>query len=224
MSKSEIIKRDVLFIISLFFSALGVAFTKHAELGVSPISSVANVMSCKFDSLSLGVWLIIWNCVLIAGQIIILRKKFEFKQLLQIPLSFLFGWFTDICMRIVSEIPSDSYPVKIIMVLTGIVVLAFGISLSVIANVIMNSGEAFVKAISDTTHKEFGNIKIIFDVLCVAIALVLSLAFFNLQIVGTREGTVLSALLTGAVVKLFNNLISKPLNMLLSSKQNTSAQ
>lgn len=224
MSKSEIIKRYVLFIISLFFSALGVAFTKHAELGVSPISSVANVMSCKFDSLSLGVWLIIWNCVLIAGQIIILRKKFEFKQLLQIPLSFLFGWFTDICMRIVSEIPSDSYPVKIIMVLAGIVILAFGISLSVIANVIMNSGEAFVKAISDTTHKEFGNIKIIFDVLCVAIALVLSLAFFNLQIVGTREGTVLSALLTGAVVKLFNNLISKPLNMLLSSKQNTSAQ
>lgn len=41
-------------IISLFFSALGVAFTKRGELGVSPISSVANVMSCKFVSLSLG--------------------------------------------------------------------------------------------------------------------------------------------------------------------------
>lgn len=39
---------------SLFFAALGVAFTKRGELGVSPISSVANVMSCKFASLSLG--------------------------------------------------------------------------------------------------------------------------------------------------------------------------
>ena len=46
MSKKETAKRYVLFIISLFFSALGVAFTKHGELGVSPISSVANVLSC----------------------------------------------------------------------------------------------------------------------------------------------------------------------------------
>lgn len=44
MTKSELIKRYTLFIISLFFSALGVAFTKHGELGVSPTSSIANVI------------------------------------------------------------------------------------------------------------------------------------------------------------------------------------
>ena len=49
MTKKEIAKRYLLFIIILFFSALGVAFTKHGELGVSPISFVANVMSYKFD-------------------------------------------------------------------------------------------------------------------------------------------------------------------------------
>ena len=91
MSKTEIAKRYVLFMISLFFSALGVAFTKHGELGVSPISSVANVMSYKFDFFSLGTWLIIWNCFLIIGQIVILRKNFQLIQLLQIPLSFLVG-------------------------------------------------------------------------------------------------------------------------------------
>ena len=51
MNKNELIKRYILFIISLFFSAIGVAFTKHGELGVSPISSVANVMSCKFTDM-----------------------------------------------------------------------------------------------------------------------------------------------------------------------------
>ena len=86
MSKAETAKRYILFIISLFFSALGVAFTKHGELGVSPISSVANVMSYQFSTLSLGTWLIIWNCVLIVGQILILRKNFQLIQLLQIPL------------------------------------------------------------------------------------------------------------------------------------------
>lgn len=218
MCKKEIAKRYILFVISLFFAALGVALTKHAELGVSPISSVANVMSCKFSSLSLGTWLIIWNCILILGQILILRRKFQLIQLLQIPLSFLFGWFTDIGMWIVSYIPVNTYPVCLIMIFAGIVILGFGISLSVIANVIMNSGEAFVKAVSDTTNKEFGNLKILFDILCVVIALILSLIFFDFTIVGTREGTIISALLTGIVVKFFCRKIKKPLDEILCDK------
>ena len=217
MNKTETAKRYTLFIFGLFFAAIGVAFTKHGELGVSPISSVANVLSCKFSALSLGTWLIIWNCILIVGQIIILRKHFQLIQLLQVPLSFLFGWFTDFGMWMVSGIPTPNYFIRMAMVLTGIVILGFGISLSVTANVILNSGEAFVKAISDTTHKEFGNIKIAFDVTCVILAVVLSLIFFDFSIVGTREGTVISALLTGFVVKLFLKFVKKPLESLLTS-------
>lgn len=218
MSKAEIAKRYVLFMISLFFAALGVALTKHGELGVSPISSVANVMSCKFSSFSLGTWLIIWNCILIGGQMIILRKNFQVIQLLQIPLSFLFGWFTDFGMWMVSFIPANVYPVRIAMVVTGIVILGFGISLSVIANVIMNSGEAFVKAVSGMVNKEFGNVKIAFDVFCVILSLILSLIFFDFTIVGTREGTILSAVLTGVVVKFFCSRMREPLNFLLCHK------
>lgn len=215
MSKNEIARRYVLFVISLFFAALGVAFTKHGELGVSPISSVANVMSYKYSSLSLGTWLIIWNCILILGQIVILRRDFQLIQLLQILLSFLFGWFTDLGMWLVSFISIHSYPMRVAMVVVGIVILGFGVSLSVIAGVIMNSGEAFVKAVSDTIHKEFGNVKIVFDVSCVIISLILSLVFFDFSIVGTREGTIISALLTGVVVKFFCGKLSEPLTVLL---------
>ena len=113
--------------ISLFISALGVAFTKHGELGVSPISSVANVMSVKLDFFSLGIWLIIWNCVLILGQILILRKKFKPIQLLQIPLSFLFGYFTDFGLWLVGFIPAESYIMRLVMVFIGIVILGFAV-------------------------------------------------------------------------------------------------
>lgn len=175
-------------------------------------------MSCKYSSLSLGTWLIIWNCILIVGQILILRKKFQLIQLLQVPLSFLFGWFTDFGMWIVSSIPVNSYPIRLIMVVVGIVILGFGISLSVIANVIMNSGEALVKAVSDTTNKEFGDVKIFFDILCVVMALILSLIFFDFTIVGTREGTIISALFTGVIVKFFGRKIKKPLDGILCDK------
>ncbi len=211
MTKEELIKRYILFIISLFFAALGVAFTKRGELGVSPISSVANVLSYKFEFFSLGSWLIIWNCVLIVGQVLILRRQFQPIQLLQVPLSFLFGWFTDFGMWITSFITADIYWVRLALVFIGVIILGFGISLSVIANVIMNSGEAFVKAISDKVHREFGNVKIAFDIICVVLSVVLSLAFFDFTIVGAREGTVISALLTGVVVKIFCKLLRRPL-------------
>lgn len=218
MTKKEILKRYILFIISLFFSALGVALTKHGELGVSPISSVANIMSFKFTQLSMGTWLIIWNCVLILGQIVILRKKFQLIQLLQVPLSFLFGYFTDFGLWCVSFIPVNTYIIRLVMVFAGIIVLGFGISLSVIANVIMNAGEAFVKAVADTLNKNFGNVKICLDVFYVALSILLSLLFFNGTVVGTREGTIISAFLTGVFVKFFTKLLNSPLTNILTDK------
>ena len=217
MTKKEIIKRYILFIISLFFAALGVAITKRGELGVSPISSVPNVMSSYMDSFSLGTWLIIWNCILIAGQILILRKDFRLIQLLQIPLSFLFGIFTDFGVWCMSYVSNHYYAVRILLVLAGIITLGFGVSLSVIANVIMNSGEAFVKAISDKSGLIFGNVKIGFDIGCVVLALIISWLLFNGKIIGTREGTILTALLTGVVVNFFIKRISEPVNRVLSN-------
>lgn len=216
MSYKETIKRYILFIISLFFAALGVAVTKRGELGVSPISSIPNVISSRIDSLSLGIWLIVWNCILIIGQIIILKKDFQPIQFLQIPLSFLFGIFTDFGMWFMSYIPVPHYGVRILLVLSGIVTLGFGVALSVIANVIMNSGEAFVKAISDKSGIKFGNIKIGFDVLCVLTSIILSLFLFKGKIIGAREGTILTALLTGLIVNFFVKRLSKSLNTVLS--------
>lgn len=211
MSKKETIKRYILFILCLFFMGIGVALTKHGELGVSPISSVANVVSIKFTFLSFGTWLTISNCVLLLGQLLLLRKSFQPIQLLQIPLSFLFGYFTDFGLYLAGFIPNDSYMVKLSLVISGIIILGFGITLGVIANVILNSGEAFVKALADVIHKEFSNVKIAFDVSWVAFSIVLSLIFFGGDLVGTREGTILSAVFTGVAVKLWLTLIKKPI-------------
>lgn len=215
--KKERVKRFILFIIGLFFSALGVAVTKSGELGVSPISSVANVLSERFTALSMGAWLMIWNCILIAGQALILRKKFRPFQLLQIPVAFLFGYFTDFGLWCVSFVPVNTYPMRLAMVIAGVVLLGFGVALVVIANVIMNAGEAFVKAVSDVVNKSFGNVKIAFDVSCVILAVLLSLLFFDFRIVGAREGTVIAAVLTGMTVKLFTKRLQQPLSRLLVS-------
>lgn len=215
-SSSERSKRYLLCVIGLFFSALGVAVTKLGELGVSPISSVANVMSLQFPALTLGNWLILWNCVLIVGQIVILRRKFQWIQLLQIPLSFLFGYFTDFGMWLFQWTSSDVYLFRLINIVAGTILLGFGISLCVIANAILNSGEAFVKAIADTTKKDFSRLKIFFDVSCVVLAAVLSFYFFDGSIQGIHEGTLVAALLTGFVIQLFTPRLRTPLESILT--------
>lgn len=205
--KKKYIIRCIYFIIGLFISGLGVAITKKGELGVSPVSSVANIMSIRFPALTLGNWLIVWNCVLILGQILILRKNFKLFQFLQVPLSFLFGYFTDFGSFLMSFVKADIYPLRIVCVLVGTAVLGFGIAMTVSANVIMNSGEAFVKAVSDTSGKEFGSVKIVFDISCVTLSIVLSLILCNMKILGTREGTIIAALLTGVCVKFFIKIV-----------------
>lgn len=216
MPKKELVKRCILFVVSLFFMGLGVALTKHGELGVSPISSVANVVSIKFDFFTFGTWLTISNCVLLLGQVVLLRRKFQLWQLLQIPLSFLFGYFTDLGLWLAGSIPNDAYAVQLLLVLSGIAVLGFGITLGVIADVILNSGEAFVKALADVTGHDFGSTKTAFDVSWVLLSIVLSLLFFGGELRGTREGTILSALLVGFTVKIFRKPLQKPLTNILT--------
>ena len=214
MTRKELTKRYLLFGVSLFVMGVGIAITRHGEIGVTPISSIPNVVSLKVPGITFGTLLFIWNCVLLAGQILLLRKNFKPVSLLQIPLSVLFGWFTDIGTKISTLIPTDLYPMRIVCVLLGTVILGFAISLGVTANVILNSGEAFVKALSDTTHRQFSNVKIVFDISCVVTSMILSVILLG-RVEGTREGTIIAALTTGWVVKLFTWLLHDPLDRLL---------
>ena len=128
VKSKELVKRYALFVTSLFFSALGVAFTKTGGLGVSPVSSVANVLSLRFPGVSMGQWLILWSAVLILGQILVLRRRYQPIQLLQLPMAVLFGWFTDFGMWLISWFTADTYPMRVLMVVIGTIVLGFGVS------------------------------------------------------------------------------------------------
>ncbi len=81
----------------------------------------------------------------------------------------------------------------------------------------MNSGEAFVNVIANTIKKDFGNVKIGFDISCVLISVILSLLMFDFTVIGVREGTVLSAVLAGSIIKFFRNCLNERLTALCVS-------
>ena len=219
MKKAEIAKRFGLFIVSLFFIGIGIALTKRADIGISPISSVANVISMRYTFFSFGTWTVCTYLVFLLGQILLLRRQFKLFELLQIPLSFLCGLFTDLGCWFAQFLPASSYVTKLLLVGGGSVILGLGITFGIIAGVMLNSPEAFVKALSITTKKKFGNLKILFDICMVTIATILSLVLFDGKLLGVREGTVIAAVLVGCFVNIFSRLLREPLTKLLVPRE-----
>lgn len=218
MSTREKILRYLLLIMGVFFIGLGIAAAKHSDLGTSPISSVANVLSIKFPALTIGTWLMIFNCVMILAQIIILKHNFKPIQLLQFPISLLLGVFTDLNVSLISLIPADIYIVKLLLALLSVLILAFGITLTIISDMVMNVGEAMVDVIAKVTNKSFGGIKVVFDIGCVILSVILSLLFFNFKIAGVREGTIITAVFTGFVIKFFTKRLKSSILKIINSK------
>ncbi|MCR3759676.1 YitT family protein [Clostridium felsineum] len=205
MSKKELLKRYIFFLIGLFVNALGVSFITKAQLGTSPISSVPYTLSMGFP-LTMGTFTFILNMFLIVGQIIFLKKDFKKIQLMQIPISLLFGYFIDFTMSLLSILNPTTYFLKVVFLLIGCCILALGVSIEVIANVVMLSGEAFVSAISTKLKKEFGPTKVCFDVTLVVLSIIISIIMFR-RVAGVREGTVIAALIVGMIAKFLTKIL-----------------
>ena len=195
-------RRYILFAVSLFVNAMGIAFITKALLGTSPITSVTYVLS-MFTPLSIGQWTIVLNLLFVLFELPFMTRK-ELKDdlrmfLLQIPISLCFGTFIDLSMNMLYWLEPVKYIDQIIYLLVGCVILAAGITLEVKANVAMMAGEYFVRVISQRFHGEFGYVKLCFDIILVCIACLFSICFMS-GIYGVREGTVAAALLVGPIV------------------------
>ncbi|WP_300297525.1 YitT family protein [uncultured Intestinimonas sp.] len=81
--------------IGLAIMAFGVAFSIKAALGTSPISSVPYVAGVV-SGLSVGTTTVFVNVLLVALQILVLRRRFELFKLLQIPAVVVFGVMIDL--------------------------------------------------------------------------------------------------------------------------------
>lgn len=206
MNRREIAKRYIIFLIGLYINSFGVSFVTKANLGTSPISSIPYVLSLGFNP-TLGQFTIIFSLLLIVLQVIILGKNFQKVQLLQIPVSIAFGYFIDSSMKVLAWLKPDQYYLKIASLIIGCVILGFGVYLEVLADVVMLSGEAFVKAITQRFKVEFGITKVCFDTSMTVIAGIVSIFLFH-EIQGVREGTIIAAFVVGLIARFFKRMLS----------------
>jgi len=195
----ELVKRWTLFIIALFLMGLGVSLITKAELGTSPISGIALVLSYIYPH-SLGEFTFYVSALFLVLECVVLWSRFKPAVLLQAVVGPVFGLFIDLSMVALRGLSAERYAGSVLILLVGCVTLAAGIFLQVKADVLMNPGEGLVKAIAGRYGVAFGSVKMAFDAALVMAAVVVSLAAFG-SVRGIREGTVVSAFLVGCLVK-----------------------
>lgn len=221
MTKKELAKRYLIFLIGLYINSFGVSFITKAALGTSPISSIPYVLSLGFGP-TLGQFTIFFSLLLILLQVLILGKRFKPADLLQIPVSIVFGYFIDWSMLLLKWVEPELYPYKLMYLLIGCIILGFGVYVEVAANVAMLPGESFVRAVTIRFHTDFGITKVCFDASMAVIAAAISFPLFH-YINGVREGTIIAALLVGLIAKFFGKLLA-PLDGKLLPKPESSDQ
>ena len=200
--------RRLLFLcLGLIIMAFGVAFSVKAGLGTSPISSVPYAAS-EISGLTVGVTTIVMNFLFVVLQIAILRREYDWFQLLQFPAAVVFGCAIDLAEYALAPLPCAGYAQQWLLCLIGIFLVALGVSVEVMANLVTTAGEGVVLAICRVVPVKFGNMKMIFDVTLVCISIAPGLIFLR-RLSGVREGTVAAAILVGQVTKLTGRWMKK---------------
>ena len=196
-------KKLLFYVGGLFLLAIGVNISKAAQLGISPVSAIPYAMELIW-SINLGNATLIFNILLIAVQIALLRKNYNLVQLLQIVCTYLFGIFITYTSRehllLWLPLPS-SYIIKLIYLFVSIIIIGIGVSFYLIPNLVPLPAEGLVNAIVKKSKDKykFANVKVAVDSSMVFVSAVLSIVFLG-GLKSVREGTVLAALLIGKVV------------------------
>lgn len=210
-SSKELFRRYVGFVVVLFIIAFGTSLSIRANLGSSPISCPPYVLSILPGAWSMGAYVIIMHCCFIVAQIVLLRKDYQKIQLLQLIVSFLFGFYTDVTMWMTAFLqvpatlpPALCYTLRFVELLIGGGILALGIAMEVKCDVLMLAGEGFPLALAKVTKREFGKVKIFTDTGLVCIGTTFMLLFFrswHWDMVGV--GTLVSMFYVGFMVRQF---------------------
>ena len=117
--------RIPMYFIGLFIMTIGIALSVKSNLGVSPVSSIPYTMTCVWG-IERGKATILFHIVLVLIQIVLLRKAFKIKNLAQVLIGVVFGYFTTFCNYLVTFFPTpDNLVIRVGMVLLSTVLVGF---------------------------------------------------------------------------------------------------
>lgn len=200
-SADETDNENLIYLLGTASLALGIVINTRTGYGVAAISSVPYVLS-EITDISLGNFTMITSCFYVFLQILIMRRRFTPKVLLQIPYSILFGMLTDILNNMVRLEPVGHFTRALVLGM-AILFMAAGVMLAVNTKYVINPADGLTQEVAVIIKKDFGFAKNLVDLSCVILTMLLS-AICSGRIIGVDIGTVVCAVFIGRTISFFN--------------------
>lgn len=224
MTKKETARRYCVFFAGLMFVSFGIAFVTKASLGTSPISALPYTLSLIIPRLTLGNWTILFSFLFMILQVILLgRETKKIEIVIQIAITFVFGYFIDFSLFLIKAFSPQMYVVKMVSLIIGCCIIAFGAYLETVADVAMIPADAFIRALVKVTKKEYGIVRMISDVTMTLSAAALCLIFLG-ELTGVREGSIIAAILIGNIMRMYSKKLGRFADFLVLSSKAAAAQ
>ena len=201
-------KRAVIYILGILVLALGLTMNTKTGLGVSPILSVSYCAAQIWDW-SLGNTTLVTYCVFVAAQFAIRGRHYRWYDLLQLPLSLVVSRLLDVCDKLITyDAAAHGLAMNLLFLALAILVTGIGITMTVNMQLVPNPGDGIVQAIAERMGWSQGFAKNLFDICCVIITALMSVALTGAPI-GIGLGTLVAMLGVGRAVALVNHFFKE---------------
>ncbi|MDD7739727.1 MAG: DUF6198 family protein [Lachnospiraceae bacterium] len=197
-------QRFAVYFAGLVLVSMGIVLCKKCNLGISPISSIPFVLE-EILPFSFGTLTMFFHLTNIALQLILVRKLWDLRILLQIPVAFLFGIVIDLLQKQIS-FQNEFWINQWIALVLSVLFTALGMVLMIGMNLVQNPPDGLVKVISQKTKKELGQVKIVYDIISVFISIFIGLVFLG-KVKGIGIATIISAVFVGRTVTFLKKII-----------------
>lgn len=193
-------KRILFALIGVILTGISVGIIQKSNLGTDPFTSfttgLSNLIHVRF-----GIVYIIVCALSLIGVFILDRHYIGLSTILNL---FLIGIIADGTRGLLeSFIKSDSYVIRVIILIIGIIIMCFSASLYFTADLGISSYDAVSKIMSDKTKIKFKVCRITTDLICVVIGFILK--------ANVGLGTIITAFFMGPLISYFNVKISEPI-------------
>ena len=199
-------RRFLILILGIIICSFGMALLIKSNLGQSTLTGISYNLGIVLG-LKTGTIVGFINYACFAGQVIFLKKEFKIIQILQLIVTVIFSTLINFylySMPFISNLKLEYYSIKLLILIFGIVCIAYGVSLMLIANLATLPFEAFANVIALKYEIKFGTLRRYIDISLVLLSLII-IFVYKIPNTSIREGTIIYTFLSGTLMNVFLN-------------------
>lgn len=213
MKNKPVFYTEAAYVLGLIIMAFGAAFTELASFGMSMVVAPTYILHVKISQalpwFSFGVAEYMVQGVLVLLTVMILRR-FRLFYLFSFVTALIYGTLLDAAMGIVAALPCEAMGLRLLWFAVGSLCCALAVSLFFHTYIAPEAYELIVKELSGAFSLNINRVKMAYDCISTALAIVLSFAFFGFGVFrGVGIGTVVCALFNGMLIGRISQMLER---------------